>query len=97
MNNIPELINSYLLWYVITIFCRTLEDGNATELISGFTIDRWCKGKLELVSECLLNIMGQQKENPKPVIQKIINCLEKQRPKWIEGQLQNAKKFCSDR
>ncbi|XP_032873178.1 uncharacterized protein KIAA0825 homolog isoform X1 [Amblyraja radiata] len=96
MNNIPELINSYLLWYVITIFCRTLEDGNATELISGFTIDRWCKGKLELVSECLLNIMGQQKENPKPVIQKIINCLEKQRPKWIEGQLQNAKKFCSD-
>ncbi|XP_059825290.1 uncharacterized protein KIAA0825 homolog isoform X3 [Hypanus sabinus] len=95
-NNIPELRNSYLLWHVITIICRTLEDGNAMELLSGVTIDRWTKEKLELMSDCLLSIVGQQKDNPKPVIQKVINCLEKQRPKWIEVQLQNAKQFCSE-
>ncbi|XP_072922506.1 uncharacterized protein KIAA0825 homolog isoform X2 [Hemitrygon akajei] len=95
-NNIPELRNSYLLWHVITIICRTLEDGNAMELLSGVTIDRWTKEKLELMSDCLLSIVGQQKDNPKPVIQKVINCLEKQKPKWIEVQLQNAKQFCSE-
>ncbi|XP_051876266.1 uncharacterized protein KIAA0825 homolog isoform X4 [Pristis pectinata] len=96
LNNIPELENSYLLWYVITIICQTLKGGNAIEFLSGVTIDRWSKEKLELVSECLLNIVGQQKENPKPVVRKVINCLEKQRPKWIEVQLQNAKTFCSE-
>ncbi|XP_062925345.1 uncharacterized protein KIAA0825 homolog isoform X2 [Mobula hypostoma] len=95
-SNIPELRNSSLLWHVITVICRTLEDGNAMELLSGVTIDRWTKEKLVLMSDCLLSVVGQQKDNPKPVIQKVINCLEKQRPKWIEVQLQNAKQFCSE-
>ncbi|XP_069747311.1 uncharacterized protein KIAA0825 homolog isoform X3 [Narcine bancroftii] len=92
---IPELGNSYLISYVVTIICQTLEDGNAMEFLAGVAIDRWSKEKLELVSECLQSIVGQQNKNPKPVIQKIVNCLKKQRPKWIEVKLQNAETFCS--
>ncbi|XP_038661190.1 uncharacterized protein KIAA0825 homolog isoform X2 [Scyliorhinus canicula] len=94
-NNIPELRKSCLLCYVMTI-CQTLEDGNAIELLTSVTIDRWSKDKLGLLSECLQTIMGKQKESPKPIIQKVINCLEKQKPKWIDAQLQKATELCTE-
>ncbi|XP_041041895.1 uncharacterized protein KIAA0825 homolog isoform X1 [Carcharodon carcharias] len=94
-NNIPELRKSCLLCYVMTI-CQTLEDGNGIELLTSVALDRWSKDKLGLLSECLLNIMGQGKESPKPIIQKVINCLEKQKPKWIEAQLQKARELCTE-
>uniref|UniRef100_UPI00398F4AFE uncharacterized protein KIAA0825 homolog n=1 Tax=Pristiophorus japonicus TaxID=55135 RepID=UPI00398F4AFE len=95
-NNISELRKSCLLWYVIMIICQTLEDGNAIEFLTSVPIDRWSKDKLGLLSECLQSIMGKEKERPTPIIQKVINCLEKQRPKWIEAQLQKAKKLCTE-
>ncbi|XP_067838947.1 uncharacterized protein KIAA0825 homolog isoform X3 [Heptranchias perlo] len=95
-NNIPELRKSCLLWYFIVIICQTLEDGNVIEFLTSVTIDRWSKEKLGLLSECLQSIMGQQKGSPKPIIQKVIHCLEKQKPKWIEAQLQKARKLCTE-
>ncbi|XP_067885800.1 uncharacterized protein KIAA0825 homolog isoform X3 [Heterodontus francisci] len=94
-NNIPELRKSCILCYVM-IICQMLEDGNAVEFLTSVTIDRWSKDKLSLLSECLQSIMGQQKESPKPIIQKVINCLEKQRPKWIDAQLQKARELCTE-
>ncbi|XP_078070912.1 uncharacterized protein KIAA0825 homolog [Mustelus asterias] len=95
LHNIPKLQKSCLLCYVMTI-CQTLEDGNAVELLTSVTIDRWSKDKLGLLSECLQSIMGQQKESPKPIIQKVINCLEKQKPKWIDAQLRKARELCTE-
>ncbi|XP_060692716.1 uncharacterized protein KIAA0825 homolog isoform X2 [Hemiscyllium ocellatum] len=94
-NNNPELRRSCLLCYV-TIICQTLEDGNAIELLTSVTIDKWIKDKLSLLSDCLQSIMGQQKENSKPIIHKVINSLEKQKPKWIESQLQKAGELCTE-
>ncbi|XP_072439144.1 uncharacterized protein KIAA0825 homolog isoform X9 [Chiloscyllium punctatum] len=94
-NNNPELRRSCLLCYV-TIICQTLEDGNAIELLTSVTIDKWIKDKLGLLSDCLQSIMGQQKENSKPIIHKVINSLEKQKPKWIESQLQKARELCTE-
>ncbi|XP_059500734.1 uncharacterized protein KIAA0825 homolog isoform X7 [Stegostoma tigrinum] len=94
-NNSSELRRSCLLFYVI-IICQTLEDAKAIELLTSVTIDKWIKDKLSLLSECLQSIMGHQKENSKPIIQKVINSLEKQKPKWIEAQLQKAREMCTE-
>lgn len=34
---------------------------------------------------------------PKPTVQKVTQVLEEKRPKWINMQLQKARKLCSDR
>lgn len=34
---------------------------------------------------------------PKPTVHKVLQALEEKRPKWINIQLQKARKLCSDR
>uniref|UniRef100_H3B7S1 KIAA0825 n=1 Tax=Latimeria chalumnae TaxID=7897 RepID=H3B7S1_LATCH len=85
-----------LLWNFLMMMCKTFEDGNAIELLTSITLDRWGKEKLSLVSECLLNIVGQQKGSPKPVTQMVLQTMERQRPKWIESQLQKARRLSTE-
>ncbi|XP_041111376.1 LOW QUALITY PROTEIN: uncharacterized protein KIAA0825-like [Polyodon spathula] len=61
----------------------------------GKKLDRWSKLKLGLLSECLQNIVGQQKGTPQTRVQKIIQNMEVQRPQWIKGQIQKARKLCT--
>uniref|UniRef100_A0A8D0FAM7 KIAA0825 n=1 Tax=Strix occidentalis caurina TaxID=311401 RepID=A0A8D0FAM7_STROC len=92
--NFAELKKAGLLvWNLIVIICRILEDGNTAELLTGATLDRWSKEKLSLVRVCLESIMGKQKSGPKQVTQKVIQSIEQQRPNWIESQLLKARKL----
>ncbi|XP_058843423.1 uncharacterized protein KIAA0825-like isoform X1 [Acipenser ruthenus] len=94
-NTVPLKQTGLLIWTFTSYLCRTLDDGNAIELLTGVALDRWSKETLGLLSECLQNIVGQQKGIPKPVVQKIIQNMEVQRPQWIKGQLQKARKLCT--
>lgn len=94
-NTVPLRLTGLLIWTFTSYLCRTLDDGNAIELLTGVALDRWSKETLGLLSECLQNIVGQQKGIPKPVVQKIIQNMEVQRPQWIKGQLQKARKLCT--
>uniref|UniRef100_A0A4W3JEI7 Uncharacterized protein n=1 Tax=Callorhinchus milii TaxID=7868 RepID=A0A4W3JEI7_CALMI len=94
--NNPDLRQTCLLWCFIMIVCQILEDGNAIEFLTSITIDRWSKEKLSLLSECLQTIMGQQKRSPNQIVQKVIHCLEKEKPKWIEDQLRKARRLCTE-
>ncbi|XP_074789117.1 uncharacterized protein KIAA0825 homolog isoform X2 [Athene noctua] len=85
-----------LVWNLIVIICRILEDGNTAELLTGATLDRWSKEKLSLVRVCLESIMGKQRSGPKQVTQKVIQSIEQQRPNWIESQLLKARKLSTD-
>uniref|UniRef100_A0A8C3RP94 Uncharacterized protein n=1 Tax=Chelydra serpentina TaxID=8475 RepID=A0A8C3RP94_CHESE len=85
-----------LVWNLIVIICRIFEDGNTAELLTGATLDRWSKEKLNLVRVCLESIVGKQKSSPKQVTQKVIQSIEQQRPNWIESQLLKARKLSTD-
>ncbi|KAJ8414941.1 hypothetical protein AAFF_G00024640 [Aldrovandia affinis] len=85
-----------LLWGLLSCLCRSLEDGNALESLTGHPLDRGGKEKLALVAECLQGAMGQQKGVPKPTVHKVLQTLEEQRPKWSSTQLQKARKLCSE-
>ncbi|XP_051786143.1 uncharacterized protein KIAA0825 homolog isoform X1 [Erpetoichthys calabaricus] len=98
LSKISKHFNFYglLVHNIVALHCHMLEDGNRTEQFTGATLDRWSKEKLALVSDCLQSIVGQLKESPKPVVLKIIQYIETQRPKWIESQLQKAKMLCGE-
>ncbi|XP_060617770.2 uncharacterized protein KIAA0825 homolog [Anolis sagrei] len=85
-----------LVWILIVIICRIFEDGNTTEHLTGTTLDRWSKEKLNLVRICLESIIGKKKSSPKQVTHKIIQSIEQQRPNWIENQLLKARKLSID-
>lgn len=44
----------------------------------------------------LLHLIGM-KGVPKPTVNKVLQLLEEKRPKWINVQLQKARKLCTDR
>ncbi|XP_075449285.1 uncharacterized protein KIAA0825 homolog isoform X3 [Ascaphus truei] len=80
-----------LVWNVIGIICQILEDGNTIEHMTGSKLSSRSKEKLTTVCECLERTIGKKKCDPKEVAQRVLESIEKQRPKWIEIQLQNAK------
>ncbi|VCW76355.1 unnamed protein product, partial [Gulo gulo] len=51
---------SLLVWNLIVIICRIFEDGNTVELLTGASLDRGSKEKLDLICVCLESIMGKQ-------------------------------------
>uniref|UniRef100_A0A672JNC3 Uncharacterized protein n=2 Tax=Salarias fasciatus TaxID=181472 RepID=A0A672JNC3_SALFA len=86
-----------LLWAVLSCLIQGLEDPDTREHISGLVLDRWAKERLSLLAECLQAAIGiQQKGVPKPTVHKVLQALEENRPKWINMQLQKARKLCSD-
>uniref|UniRef100_A0A2K6FZP5 KIAA0825 n=1 Tax=Propithecus coquereli TaxID=379532 RepID=A0A2K6FZP5_PROCO len=95
--NFVELKKAGLLvWNLIVIICRIFEDGNTVELLTGASLDRWSKEKLGLMCVCLESIMGDQASSPNQVIQKVMQSIEQQKPKWIEGQLLKARKLSTE-
>ncbi|XP_023129482.2 uncharacterized protein KIAA0825 homolog isoform X1 [Amphiprion ocellaris] len=87
-----------LLWALLGCLIQGLEDPDTLEQMSGVALDRGAKDRLSLLAECLQAAMGiQQKGVPKPTVHKVLQALEEKRPKWINLQLQKARKLCSDR
>ncbi|CAG5922288.1 unnamed protein product [Menidia menidia] len=86
-----------LLWALLGCLIQGLEDPNALEQISGLVLDRGAKDRLSLLAECLQAFMSiQQKGVPKLTVHKVLQALEEKRPKWINMQLQKARKLCAD-
>uniref|UniRef100_W5M0F4 KIAA0825 n=1 Tax=Lepisosteus oculatus TaxID=7918 RepID=W5M0F4_LEPOC len=80
----------------VATLCHTLEDGDALERLTEAALDRWGKEKLGLLSECLQGVLGQQRGAPKPAVQKVLQHLEAQRPRWLEIQLQKARRLSTE-
>ncbi|XP_026200084.1 uncharacterized protein KIAA0825 homolog isoform X2 [Anabas testudineus] len=86
-----------LLWTLLSCLIHGLEDLDTLEQMSGLALDRGAKDRLSLLAECLQATMGvQQKGVPKPTVHKVMQVLEEKRPKWINMQLQKARKLCTD-
>ncbi|XP_055367213.1 uncharacterized protein KIAA0825 homolog isoform X2 [Betta splendens] len=86
-----------LPWAMLGCLIQGLEDPDALEQVSGQALGRRAKDLLSLLAECLQAAMGvQQKGVPKPTVHKVLQLLEEHRPKWINVQLQKARKLCSD-
>ncbi|CAK6950129.1 uncharacterized protein KIAA0825 homolog [Scomber scombrus] len=86
-----------LLWALLNCLIQGLEDPDTLKQISGLALDRGARDRLGLLAECLQASMGfQQKGVPKPTVHKVLQALEEKRPKWINIQLQKARKLCSD-
>ncbi|XP_075864301.1 uncharacterized protein KIAA0825 homolog isoform X1 [Microcebus murinus] len=95
--NFVELKKAGLLvWNLIVIICQIFEDGNTVELLTGASLDRWGKEKLGLMCMCLEGVMGDQERSPSQVIQKVLQSIQQQKPNWIEGQLQKARKLSTE-
>ncbi|KAM9693421.1 uncharacterized protein KIAA0825 homolog [Trichechus inunguis] len=95
--NFVELKKAGLLvWNLIVIICRIFEDGNTVELLTGASLDRWCKEKLGLICVCLESIMREQRSNPNQMTQKVIQSIEQQKPHWIERHLLKARKLSTE-
>ncbi|XP_036606112.1 uncharacterized protein KIAA0825 homolog [Trichosurus vulpecula] len=95
--NFVELKKTGLLvWNLIVIICRIVEDGNTLEFLTGALLDSWSKEKLGLVCVCLESIMGKQKSSPNQVTQRVIHRIEQQKPNWIESQLLKARKLSTE-
>ncbi|XP_072462208.1 uncharacterized protein KIAA0825 homolog isoform X2 [Notamacropus eugenii] len=95
--NFVELKKTGLLvWNLIVIICRIVEDGNTLEFLTGVLLDSWSKEKLSLVCLCLESIMGKQKSSPNQVTQRVIHRIEQQKPNWIESQLLKARKLSTE-
>ncbi|XP_043920398.1 uncharacterized protein KIAA0825 homolog [Protopterus annectens] len=85
-----------LVWNLIMILSKVIEDGNAAESLTGQTLDSWSKDKLSLLSKCLQSLIGQEAGSSAPVIEKVIQSIENQRGNWIEDHLQKARKLISE-
>ncbi|XP_028312858.1 uncharacterized protein KIAA0825 homolog isoform X3 [Gouania willdenowi] len=84
------------LWGLLSCLVLNLEDPDTIEKISGVTLDSRAKDCLSLLAECLQAAISiQQKGVPKPTVHKVLQDLEEKRPKWINIQLQKARKLCS--
>ncbi|XP_020864262.1 uncharacterized protein KIAA0825 homolog isoform X3 [Phascolarctos cinereus] len=95
--NFVELKKTGLLvWNLIVIICRIVEDGNTLEFLTGALLGSWSKEKLGLVCVCLESIMGKQKSSPNQVTQRVIHRIEQQKPNWIESQLLKARKLSTE-
>ncbi|XP_017283396.3 uncharacterized protein KIAA0825 homolog isoform X2 [Kryptolebias marmoratus] len=86
-----------LLWALLGCLIQGLEDTNTLEQISGLALDGGAKDCLSLLGECLQAAVSiQQKGVPKLTVHKVLQALEEKRPKWINIQLQKARKLCAD-
>uniref|UniRef100_A0A3B5MMB4 Uncharacterized protein n=1 Tax=Xiphophorus couchianus TaxID=32473 RepID=A0A3B5MMB4_9TELE len=86
-----------LLWALLGFLIQSLEDLDALEEISGLALDCRAKEYLSLLRECLQAAMSiQHKGIPKPTVHKVLQALEERRPKWINIQLQKARKLCAE-
>ncbi|XP_019750172.1 uncharacterized protein KIAA0825 homolog [Hippocampus comes] len=84
-----------LLWCLFNCLIRSLGEPRALEGISGLALNCQAKDRLALLAECLQASMGiQQKGVPKPTVHKVLQALEEKRPKWMNMQLQKARKLC---
>ncbi|KAG8598350.1 hypothetical protein GDO81_002577 [Engystomops pustulosus] len=84
-----------VVWNLIGIICRILEDGNTIEQMTGATLSRWSNDRLATVCQCLEQTIGYKTRNPKDETQSIFEHIERHRPKWIENQLRKAKDLSS--
>ncbi|XP_007562817.1 uncharacterized protein KIAA0825 homolog isoform X1 [Poecilia formosa] len=86
-----------LLWALLGCLIQGLEDPDALEEISGLALDCRAKDYLSLLRECLQAAMSiQRKGIPKPTVHRVLQALEEERPKWINIQLQKARKLCAE-
>ncbi|XP_061623214.1 uncharacterized protein KIAA0825 homolog isoform X3 [Phyllopteryx taeniolatus] len=84
-----------LLWFLFNCLIHSLRDLHTLKKISGLALNRHAKDRLALLAECLQVSMGiQQKGVPKPTVHKVLQALEEKRPKWMNMQLQKARKLC---
>ncbi|KAM8960805.1 uncharacterized protein KIAA0825 homolog [Pelodytes ibericus] len=81
-----------LLWNLIGVICYLLEDGNTIEHLICSTLSRWSKERLAVICECLKMTAGKMNiSDSNNITQRVLENIEKPRPKWIEHQLQKAK------
>ncbi|XP_013867974.1 uncharacterized protein KIAA0825 homolog isoform X2 [Austrofundulus limnaeus] len=86
-----------LLWALLGCLIQGLEETNTLEQISGLTLDGGAKDGLHLLAECLQAALSiQQKGVPKLTVHIVLQALEEKRPKWMNMQLQKARKLCTD-
>ncbi|KAJ8006140.1 hypothetical protein DPEC_G00125150 [Dallia pectoralis] len=87
-----------LIWALLSSLCQFLEAPNSSKLLTSLPLDEGVKENMSLLSECVQGAMGQgqQKGVPKPVVHKVLEVLEENRPKWSSMQLQKARKLCSE-
>ncbi|XP_061133736.1 uncharacterized protein KIAA0825 homolog isoform X2 [Syngnathus typhle] len=84
-----------LLWSLLNCLIHNLWDSHTLEEISGLALNGQAKDRLGLLAECLQASIGiQQKGVPKSTVHKVLQTLEEKRPKWINVQLQKARKLC---
>ncbi|XP_077417736.1 uncharacterized protein KIAA0825 homolog isoform X1 [Vanacampus margaritifer] len=84
-----------LLWSLFNCLIHSLGDPHSLEDIGALALNCQAKDRLALLAECLQASMGiQQKGVPKPTVHKVLQALEEKRPKWMNMQLQKARKLC---
>ncbi|XP_057686985.1 uncharacterized protein KIAA0825 homolog isoform X1 [Corythoichthys intestinalis] len=86
-----------LLWSLFNCLIHSLGHPCTLEEISGLALNCQAKDRLVLLAECLQASMGiQQKVKgvPKATVHKVLQALEEKRPKWMNMQLQKARKLC---
>ncbi|RVE68322.1 hypothetical protein OJAV_G00090880 [Oryzias javanicus] len=85
-----------LLWALLGCLIQDLDTPDTSEQLSGLGLNTEAKDCLSLLAECLQAVMSiQQKGIPKPSVHKVLQALEDRRPKWINMQLQKARKLCT--
>ncbi|XP_020561665.1 uncharacterized protein KIAA0825 homolog isoform X3 [Oryzias latipes] len=85
-----------LLWALLGCLIQDLDAADTSEQLSGQVLNSEAKDCFSLLAECLQAVMSiQQKGVPKPLVHKVLQGLEDRRPKWINMQLQKARKLCT--
>uniref|UniRef100_A0A3P9M0R3 Uncharacterized protein n=1 Tax=Oryzias latipes TaxID=8090 RepID=A0A3P9M0R3_ORYLA len=76
-----------LLWALLGCLIQDLDAADTSEQLSGQVLNSEAKDCFSLLAECLQAVMS---------IQQKVQGLEDRRPKWINMQLQKARKLCTD-
>uniref|UniRef100_A0A8C8E2F8 KIAA0825 n=1 Tax=Oryzias sinensis TaxID=183150 RepID=A0A8C8E2F8_9TELE len=85
-----------LLWALLGCLIQDLDAADTSEQLSGQVLNSEAKDCFSLLAECVQAVMSiQQKGVPKPLVHKVLQGLEDRRPKWINMQLQKARKLCT--
>uniref|UniRef100_A0A8C6WXP7 KIAA0825 n=2 Tax=Neogobius melanostomus TaxID=47308 RepID=A0A8C6WXP7_9GOBI len=86
-----------LIWALLGCFIQSLDNTETPERITGLALNQQAKECLSLLAECLRAAIGvPHKADPQPMIHIVLHTIEEKTPKWINLQLNKAKKLYSD-
>ncbi|XP_069081527.1 uncharacterized protein KIAA0825 homolog isoform X2 [Pleurodeles waltl] len=82
-----------LVWSTLTILSQVLKDGSTAEHLTGALLNRWSLERLGTISVCLEAILTMHESSLQQDTQRVVQSIEKQRPRWIQNQILKAKRL----